>query len=125
MGCGRGDDLIAIARERPNDEIELVGIDASEGSISAARAASVGDNRLLFIVADAAEPLPFPDQSFDALLSVNTLEAFENKHVILKEARRVLRPGGSIVMAHFDWDSQLFDGSDKASVRKLVHAYAD
>jgi hypothetical protein len=29
------------------------------------------------------------------------------------------------LIAHFDWDSQLFDGSDVSLVRRLVHAYAD
>ena len=28
-------------------------------------------------------------------------------------------------MGHWDWDSQLYDGTDKALVRRLVHAYAD
>lgn len=38
---------------------------------------------------------------------------------------RILRPGKTVVMAHWDWDSQVFDGTDKALVRRLVHAFAD
>jgi hypothetical protein len=30
-----------------------------------------------------------------------------------------------VVVGHWDWESQLFDGSDKARVRRLVAAYAD
>lgn len=43
----------------------------------------------------------------------------------MREAVRVLRRGGQLVVGHWDWDSQLFDGSDWALVRRLVHASAD
>jgi len=41
------------------------------------------------------------------------------------EAARILKPGGQVLMAHWDWDSQVFDGTDKAAVRRLMHAFAD
>jgi SAM-dependent methyltransferase len=125
VGCGRGEDLIAAARERPGEKLSLVGLDVSDTSIAAARAQSAGDERLSFVVHDASKELPFEGASFDAVLSTNTLEAFPNKAAVLNEMHRVLRPGGTIVVSHFDWDSQLFDGFDKPAVRSLVHAYAD
>jgi hypothetical protein len=42
-----------------------------------------------------------------------------------REVARILKPGGWAVIAHWDWDSQLFDASDKPLVRRLVHAFAD
>jgi hypothetical protein len=42
-----------------------------------------------------------------------------------REVVRVLRPGGQVVVGHWDWDTQLFDGSDPALVRRIVHAFAD
>lgn len=125
VGCGRGEDLIAVAGEQPTEELTLVGIDVSETSIAAARMASAADHRISFVVQDICEGLPFEDGSFDFVLSTNTLEAIPDKAAALKEMHRVLRPGGTLVVAHFDWDSQLFDGFEKSAVRGLVHAYAD
>lgn len=125
VGCGQGDDLIALAKEQIGGSSRLVGMDASEDSIRAARDASSGDSRFSFLTADVTERLPFEDDSFDAVLSINALEAFPDKLSVLTEIHRVLRPDGHVLIAHFDWDSQLYDGSDKTAVRKLVHAYAD
>ena len=37
----------------------------------------------------------------------------------------MLRPNGQVVFAHFDWDTPLFNGRDKALIRKLVRDYND
>lgn len=48
-------------------------------------------------VVDAqAESLPFPDESFDATVSVFVLCSVENQAAALAELRRVLRPGGTL-----------------------------
>jgi ubiquinone/menaquinone biosynthesis C-methylase UbiE len=41
------------------------------------------------------ERLPFPDNSFDVVTSYDVLEHVENVHLVLKESRRVLKPGGT------------------------------
>lgn len=125
VGCGRGEDLIALAGEQLPGSAALIGVDASEASIKQARSAANDDDRISFLVHDVSDGLPFATSSFDAVLSINTLEAIPDKGAILREMHRVLRPGGTIVVAHFDWDSQLFDGFDKATIRSLIHAYAD
>lgn len=124
LGCGRGTDLIAIGSNK-SLPLKLVGVDASFEGIQAARAATRGDARYTFHVNDISEPLPFPDESFDCVFSINTLECITDKSALLSEVHRILRPGGSVVFAHFDWDSQMFDGEDKAVVRKIVHAFGD
>ena len=50
-----------------------------------------------------AEALPFPDQSFDAVVSQFGLMFFEDRLAALREMWRVLRPGGYMVVAV--WDS--------------------
>jgi SAM-dependent methyltransferase len=59
------------------------------------------------------------------VLSVNLLECIPDKQALLREVHRVLAPGGTVVFAHWDWDSQLIDGADKALVRRIVHAFGD
>ena len=124
LGCGRGTDLIAIGSST-SVPIKLVGVDASAEGIEAARESTRGDARYAFHVHDISQPLPFPDGSFDVVLSTNTLECITGKSALLSEVHRVLRPGGLVVFAHFDWDTQVFDGDDKPLVRKIVHSFGD
>ena len=48
------------------------------------------------IVAARAESLPFPDESFDAAVSVFVLCSVEDQAAALGEIRRVLKPGGTL-----------------------------
>lgn len=51
------------------------------------------------IIADFNRPLPFADESFDAVLLFNALYIAENPPSLLAEIRRVLRPGGVAYIA--------------------------
>lgn len=124
IGCGRGEHLRMFTEQVP-ESVQLVGIDSSEKAIEEARTVTAGDPRFTFLVHDVTEGVPFEDETFDRVFSVNVLEAIPDKDSLLKEVHRVLRPGGRVVFSHFDWDSQLYDGVDKALVRKIVHAFAD
>lgn len=43
-----------------------------------------------------AKMLPFPDNSFDAVLSIETIRYFRNRHLLLNEIHRVLKPRGKV-----------------------------
>lgn len=43
----------------------------------------------------------------------------------LRDVARIVRPNGTVVMGHWDWDSQTFDASDKTLVRRLTMAFSD
>jgi ubiquinone/menaquinone biosynthesis C-methylase UbiE len=123
VGCGKGGDLRRIA-ERVGGECRFVGVDSSEKAIEQARAESP-DSRLEFLTADVSQSLPFESESFGLVYSNNFVECLTDKDALVREVHRVLRPRGQVAFAHCDWDSQLFDGSDKDLVRKIVHAYGD
>ena len=53
--------------------------------------------RLRFMVADATRPLPFDDNTFDALLCIDSMNHFPNRSDSLKEWCRVLKPGGRAI----------------------------
>ncbi|WP_336486569.1 class I SAM-dependent methyltransferase [Methylobacterium nigriterrae] len=96
LGCGGGHVAFAVA--------PLVGrvtaYDLSTGMLEAVAAeaarrglANIGTRQ------GAAEALPFPDASFDAVLSRFSAHHWRDVPSALTEARRVLRPGGRLVIA--------------------------
>jgi SAM-dependent methyltransferase len=54
------------------------------------------------IVQGRAEALPFTDASFDRVLCVNAFHHFTDKTAFIAEARRVLRPGGGLLVCGLD-----------------------
>jgi SAM-dependent methyltransferase len=52
------------------------------------------DGGVSFEEADATRPLPFPDESFDAVLCIDSANHFPDRLQVLREWHRVLRPGG-------------------------------
>jgi SAM-dependent methyltransferase len=50
------------------------------------------------VAADLAAPLPFEDGRFDVVVSTEGIEHLENAFSFLRELRRVLRPGGRLVL---------------------------
>jgi SAM-dependent methyltransferase len=53
-----------------------------------------------------AERLPYPDSSFDFVLMVTTICFLDDVDEALREAHRVLRPGGSILIGFVDRESE-------------------
>jgi ubiquinone/menaquinone biosynthesis C-methylase UbiE len=92
-GCGAGP-LMAALRERGAD---VTGFDVSAGMVELARR-KLGQDADLH-VADLAAPLPFPDASFDDVVASLVLHYLEDWSGPLAELRRVLRPGGRLVVA--------------------------
>jgi SAM-dependent methyltransferase len=60
-----------------------------------------------FVEADLSRPLPFPDGAADVVVSVETVEHLENPRALLREATRVLRPGGLLVVTTPNQESLL------------------
>jgi SAM-dependent methyltransferase len=52
-----------------------------------------------FLRASAQAPLPFPDGLFDCVLLLDVLEHLVDRDRVLEEVRRVLRPGGTLLLS--------------------------
>jgi SAM-dependent methyltransferase len=78
----------------------LTGIDANASGIATARetaARAKKGSQVSFKEADANSRLPFGDQSFDAVVCIDSMNHFPNRLGVLQEWRRILRPGGHAV----------------------------
>lgn len=125
VGCGRGAAISYIASQvGPGGR--AVGMDRLPGYLAGPRppGAPVGSADPLGVCGDG-QALPFVDESFDAILCVNVLEAMLDRPRAIAEMRRVLRPGGRILLAHDDYESQVYAGADRDLTRRAVLAYAN
>lgn len=95
LGCGTGYLLRRFAREYP-DAQKLAGIDAAASMIEVAKDGA-DDARLDFLVG-VAEQLPYPDGSFDLVVSTTSFDHWSDQQKGLVECRRVLTDGGQLVL---------------------------
>ncbi|HYD40887.1 MAG TPA: methyltransferase domain-containing protein [Anaeromyxobacter sp.] len=124
LGCGGGGTLAAVAARCPG--AWLVGIDANVEDLARAQSLLGTAARGVGLVrADLDEPLPLADGSVDATVCHNVLENLHDPGALLREASRILRPGGTAVWSHVDFDSFVVGGADVALDRRVLHAYAD
>lgn len=90
LGCGAGD----VAKAFPEDFKDSFGVDISPKSVE------IADNYYrMAIVADLRNDMPFKANYFDTILLISTLHHVpDNMLHVLREAKRMLKPGGQIVI---------------------------
>jgi SAM-dependent methyltransferase len=91
IGVGTGLNLAAYPA---NASLHGIDVSGSALAIAASRASRLG-RRVALITGDAAA-LPYPDASFDAVVATFVLCSVGDVGATLREARRVLRPGGHV-----------------------------
>lgn len=94
VACGEGYGSSMLARHAR----KVVGIDVSIETITHAKATYSGGTNLEFLQGSASS-LGLPDDSFDIVISFETVEHLREQEQMLAEIRRVLRPGGILVMS--------------------------
>jgi ubiquinone/menaquinone biosynthesis C-methylase UbiE len=117
VGCGAGR---AVA-ELSGLGARAVGMDLDPGMLAAARSRFPGiDLR----TADAAA-LPWDDGQAQGYRADKVYHVLPDPDAALAEARRVLAPGGRIVLLGQDWDTLIIDSDRPGLTRRIVHARAD
>ncbi|MBO8195080.1 methyltransferase domain-containing protein [Streptomyces oryzae] len=117
VGCGAGRAVAELAERG----VHAVGVDPGPSMLAAARERWPGAE---FREA-GAENLPFADGSVRGYRADKVFHVLQEPGRAVAEARRVLAPGGRIVLVGQDWDAIVIDSDDAALTRTIVHARAD
>jgi len=95
VGCGDGLLECLLAKKMPATHI--TGIDSSKKAITLAaeKAREQNLSNVDFMISDAYK-LPFSNETFDAVVSLDVIEHLDDTDAFLKELARVLKPGGTL-----------------------------
>jgi SAM-dependent methyltransferase len=100
-GCGSGRNMVELSRFG-----EVTGVELSSTSVALARARNVGE-----VLEVSVMDMPFPDGHFTLATSLDVIEHLEDDVGALRELRRVVAPGGHLLLAvpSYQW---LWSGHD-------------
>ncbi|WP_425330079.1 methyltransferase domain-containing protein [Synechococcus elongatus] len=123
VGCGIGGSSRILARDY---HFDVTGITISPGQVQRARSLTPEGVTAQFKVDDALN-LSFPDASFDVVWCIEAGPHMPDKALFAKELLRVLKPGGTLVVA--DWNQRdarrrSLQGWERWVMRQLLDQWA-
>jgi ubiquinone/menaquinone biosynthesis C-methylase UbiE len=117
VGCGPG----YLCAEMAAAGARVTGVDPSPAMLALAERRGTG----VELAAGDALSLPVEDATFDAAVSTQVYEYVADIAAALREARRVLRPGGRLLVLDTDWDSIVWRSSDDARMERVLRAWEE
>ncbi len=104
IGCNVGYGTALVGKESR----EAIGVDVSPSSVQAANERNAASN-IRFQTIDGLQ-LPFGDATFDLVVSFQVIEHIFAPDSYLREIRRVLKPGGTVILTTPNAAIRLYDG---------------
>lgn len=104
LACGTGNLAIPLARSG----CIVTGLDIAPNLLEQARERAKSEGLSITFDEGDAEQLPYPDGSFDAVVTMFGAMFAPRPELVASEMARVLKPGGLLAMAN--WDPQSFTG---------------
>lgn len=97
IGCGQGVHSLRVARQGT----KVFGVDYNWRSLETGQVLQQEEPTLpvTFMVGNVERPLPFPDQTFDLILMLDVIEHLYQRTQALREAHRVLKADGILLLA--------------------------
>jgi ubiquinone/menaquinone biosynthesis C-methylase UbiE len=109
LDAGSGNGEVARELSRLMPDAEVVAADHSENAIAEAERLHDG-SRVKYEVGDVYD-LPYAEGHFDGVRTERVLQHLTDPSRAVAELKRVLRPGGRMLLIDTDWDSLFLDGS--------------
>jgi ubiquinone/menaquinone biosynthesis C-methylase UbiE len=118
IGCGTGSLVVLIKRLHP--DVDVFGLDPDAKALARAGRKAAADKVSIQFDQGFADELPYTDASFDRVLSSFMFHHLprDGKEGMLREARRVLRPGGLFSLLDFGGPEAGADGF----LARLLHS---
>lgn len=123
IGCGLGQDAIAIARMTGEQGI-VVAVDSSQKMIKAACKGSVKIDSIQFCLADACN-LPFCDDAFDGARADRVLQHISDPRRAFVEMVRTVGDKGKVVVYEPDWGTFIISPGQKKISRTMTQLFGD
>lgn len=136
VGCGNGLQSIYIVKQ--HQPAQMTSVDINPDNIAIARQLKNEERleNLEFVIDDAQELKSIPSESVDILINIESALHYPDKKQFLRQIHRVLKPGGTFVVAdvlsvtprnytywdkrmyHLNWaESQYLEGFEEAGLR--------
>ncbi len=103
IGCGTGYLINMLSKEY---EAEFTGIDLSPEMIKQAKGKNIGN---AIFVEGKSDELPFEENTFDAITTVESFYFWENHTEALRQIKNVLKPGGKFLLIADIYDTGSLD----------------
>ena len=103
VGCGAGQLTLPAARKG----IQVTGLDLAANLVQQARTKAAGEGLKIQVDEGDAEDLPYPDASFDVVMSLIGSMFAPRPELVASEMRRVCKPGGRIIMGNWTPESHI------------------
>jgi ubiquinone/menaquinone biosynthesis C-methylase UbiE len=104
----------------------VCGIDISDSMLAiAATRAQVAGGAVVELRSGDANHIPYADDDFDVAVSTQVFEYVEDLPGALAEVRRVLRPGGRLLLLDTDWDSIVWHSSDEERMERVLDVFEE
>ncbi len=121
LGCRDAGYLMSFIEAQPEKVAMAIGVDVTSRGFGAIPYTSPVELKVM----DCSQGLDFPDNKFDLVFTKDMLECIADKGALIKEIHRVLKPKGTVICVHTDFDSIIYNGENKELITKAVHAYAE
>src|SRR5881409_3370257 len=123
VGCGVGFDASLLA-ELVAPAGKVIGIDHSAAMVERAAARLAGSGLPVEFRTADAHALPFDGGAFDAAWTERVLVHVTDPAQVVREMIRVVRPGGTVVIAEADYHAYVIDSLDPAVAQQVVARHA-
>ena len=123
VGCGGGKTVDRLAKMAVDGWV--VGLDYSEDSVVVSRrknAKHIHDGRVEICHATVSE-IPYEDRTFDLVTAVENFYFWPTPDTDLLEVRRVMKPGGDLLIACTMYKGGKFDARNRRFVDEIDMAY--